>query len=82
VHRPEELLRDRLAIGRAEDFAAKLSAFADAGVQRVFIWPVADEIRQLERFAAEVRPVVTRRQTPPSMQVVTEQAPRAGGSGR
>jgi probable F420-dependent oxidoreductase len=55
VHRPEALLGDRLAIGPAGEFAAK---FAEAGVQRVFIWPVADEIRQLERFAAEVRPLV------------------------
>ena len=31
---------------------------AEAGVQRVFIWPVADELRQLERFANEVRPFV------------------------
>ena len=29
-----------------------------AGVQRVFIWPVADEVHQLERFWNEVRPLV------------------------
>ena len=39
-------------------FAQKLTAFARAGVQRVFIWPVADEVRQLERFWNEVRPLV------------------------
>jgi len=27
-------------------------------VQRVFIWPVADEAHQLERFWNEVRPLV------------------------
>jgi hypothetical protein len=27
-------------------------------VQRVFIWPVADEVNQLERFWNEVRPLV------------------------
>jgi alkanesulfonate monooxygenase SsuD/methylene tetrahydromethanopterin reductase-like flavin-dependent oxidoreductase (luciferase family) len=61
VHRPEEVLRARLPIGPAELFAEKLSAFARAGVQRVFIWPVADEVRQLERFWNEVRPLVASR---------------------
>ena len=59
VHRPEDVLRERLPIGPAELFAEKLSAFARAGVQRVFIWPVADEARQLERFCDEVRPAVS-----------------------
>jgi hypothetical protein len=59
VHRPEDVLRDRLPIGPPGVFAEKLSAFAQAGVQRVFIWPVADEIHQLERFWNEVRPLVT-----------------------
>jgi alkanesulfonate monooxygenase SsuD/methylene tetrahydromethanopterin reductase-like flavin-dependent oxidoreductase (luciferase family) len=58
VHRPEEMLRERLPIGPPELFAEKLVAFAKAGVQRVFIWPVADELHQLERFWNEVRPLV------------------------
>jgi probable F420-dependent oxidoreductase len=58
VHRPEQMLRERLPIGPPELFAEKLTAFAKAGVQRVFIWPVADEVRQLERFWNEVRPLV------------------------
>ncbi len=58
VHRPEAMLRERLPIGPPELFAEKLSAFAKAGVQRVFIWPVADEANQLERFWNEVRPLV------------------------
>jgi alkanesulfonate monooxygenase SsuD/methylene tetrahydromethanopterin reductase-like flavin-dependent oxidoreductase (luciferase family) len=56
VHRPEEMLRDRLPIGSAEAFAEKLAAFRDAGVQRVFIWPVRDERRQLELIAEQVVP--------------------------
>jgi len=52
------MLRERLPIGPPELFAEKLTAFANAGVQRVFIWPVADEVRQLERFWNEVRPLV------------------------
>ncbi len=59
VHRPEDMLRERLPIGPPELFAEKLTAFAKAGVQRVFIWPVADEVHQLERFWNEVRPLVT-----------------------
>ena len=58
IHRPEELLRERLPVGPAEMFAEKLSDFARAGVQRVFVWPVVDEAHQLERFWQEVRPAV------------------------
>jgi alkanesulfonate monooxygenase SsuD/methylene tetrahydromethanopterin reductase-like flavin-dependent oxidoreductase (luciferase family) len=58
VHRPLDMLRERLPIGPPELFAEKLTAFAKAGVQRVLIWPVADEIHQLERFSSDVRPLV------------------------
>jgi alkanesulfonate monooxygenase SsuD/methylene tetrahydromethanopterin reductase-like flavin-dependent oxidoreductase (luciferase family) len=58
INRPEDVLRSRLPVGPAERFAEKLSEFARAGVQRVFIWPVVDEAHQLERFWAEVRPLV------------------------
>jgi alkanesulfonate monooxygenase SsuD/methylene tetrahydromethanopterin reductase-like flavin-dependent oxidoreductase (luciferase family) len=61
IHRPEEVLRERLPVGSAESFAEKLAAFADAGVQRVFVWPVADEARQLELFWTTVRPAVAKR---------------------
>lgn len=58
VHRPEEMLRERLPIGPPKLFAEKLNAFANAGVQRVYIWPVADEVEQLRRFWNDVRPLV------------------------
>lgn len=58
VHRPEETLRERLPVGPAELFAEKLSAFAHAGAQRVFVWPVADEVHQLELFWETVRPAI------------------------
>ena len=58
VHRPEEVLRERLPIGSPGRFAEKVRAFAAAGVQEVFIWPVADEVEQLHRFAAQVRPLL------------------------
>ena len=58
IHRPAEMLRERLPVGPAELFAEKLSAYAQAGVQRVFIWPVADEAHQLELFWDTVRPAI------------------------
>jgi alkanesulfonate monooxygenase SsuD/methylene tetrahydromethanopterin reductase-like flavin-dependent oxidoreductase (luciferase family) len=58
IHRPEDVLRERLPVGPAELFAERLSAFAGAGVQRVFIWPVADEERQLALFCDKVRPAI------------------------
>ena len=58
IHRPEDILRERLPVGPGELFAEKLSDFARAGAQRVFIWPVADEIRQLELFCEKVRPAL------------------------
>jgi len=60
IDRPQEMLRERLAIGPAEDFVEKLIAYRDAGVQRVFIWPVGDEVRQLELFKERVAPQVMR----------------------
>jgi alkanesulfonate monooxygenase SsuD/methylene tetrahydromethanopterin reductase-like flavin-dependent oxidoreductase (luciferase family) len=56
VHRPVDELRERLPFGSADVVADKLNAFRDAGVKRVFLWPVADELEQLSRFAAEVIP--------------------------
>ena len=43
---------------RAEAVAEKLAAFRDAGVQRVFLWPVVDEVEQLRRFSEEVMPLL------------------------
>jgi alkanesulfonate monooxygenase SsuD/methylene tetrahydromethanopterin reductase-like flavin-dependent oxidoreductase (luciferase family) len=58
IHRPEDELRERLPIGSAAAFAEQLAAFRDAGVQRVLLWPVAHERRQLELFADTVRPLL------------------------
>ena len=54
LHRPVEQLRERLAFGSAEAVVEKLVPFRDAGVQLMFLWPVADEIEQLHRFRDEV----------------------------
>jgi alkanesulfonate monooxygenase SsuD/methylene tetrahydromethanopterin reductase-like flavin-dependent oxidoreductase (luciferase family) len=58
IHRPEPVLRERLPVGPASAFAEKLVAFRDAGVQQVLVWPVADEVRQLELFREHVWPAV------------------------
>jgi hypothetical protein len=58
IHRPPDVLRERLPIGPAERFAEKLADFARAGVQRVFVWPVTDEVHQLELFCDQVRPAI------------------------
>ena len=59
INRPEDILRERLPVGPAAAFADKLCAFRDAGVQQVLIWPVTDEVRQLELFCEHVLPLVT-----------------------
>ncbi len=58
IHRPEDVLRERLAIGPAGAFAEKLHAFREAGVQQVLVWPVLDEVRQLEAFRERVVPLL------------------------
>ncbi|MDQ1423180.1 MAG: hypothetical protein QOD72_678 [Acidimicrobiaceae bacterium] len=68
IHRPEGMLRERLPVGPAELFAEQLSAFADAGVQQVFVWPVADEAHQLELFWKTVRPAIAAEETAGSSQ--------------
>lgn len=55
--RPVAALRAlSLPIGPADVCARNLRAFARAGAQRVFIWPLGDPLRQLELFAEKVAP--------------------------
>jgi alkanesulfonate monooxygenase SsuD/methylene tetrahydromethanopterin reductase-like flavin-dependent oxidoreductase (luciferase family) len=59
LKRPVEALRElALPIGSAEDCAERLSAFREAGAERIFVWPLADELDQLERFREHVVPRV------------------------
>jgi alkanesulfonate monooxygenase SsuD/methylene tetrahydromethanopterin reductase-like flavin-dependent oxidoreductase (luciferase family) len=48
LRRDPETLR-HLPIGSAEECAERLSAYAAAGAQRCFLWPLTGERRQLER---------------------------------
>ncbi|HEX6712205.1 MAG TPA: LLM class flavin-dependent oxidoreductase [Thermoleophilaceae bacterium] len=43
-----------LPIGSAGQCAERMRAWADAGVQRAFVWPLADSVRQIELFAERV----------------------------
>jgi len=47
-----------LPIGPAEVCAERLAAFADAGAQRLFVWPLCDEVRQIELFRGRVVPML------------------------
>lgn len=54
---PDDLGR-HLMIGSPEDCAERLSAYAAAGAQRVFIWPLAHAVSQLSTFMERVVPLV------------------------
>jgi len=58
LNRPVEQLRAILPIGSAEECAEKLLAYARAGAQRVFLWPLRDELAQLEVFRERVVPLL------------------------
>jgi alkanesulfonate monooxygenase SsuD/methylene tetrahydromethanopterin reductase-like flavin-dependent oxidoreductase (luciferase family) len=60
LNRPVDQLRERLLVGSPEVCAEKLAAYKAAGVQRVFIWPIKDEIEQLRIFKEKVSPLVDR----------------------
>jgi alkanesulfonate monooxygenase SsuD/methylene tetrahydromethanopterin reductase-like flavin-dependent oxidoreductase (luciferase family) len=50
----EALGAQGLLIGSPEECAERVRAYEAAGVQRMFLWPLADERRQLERFRTDV----------------------------
>jgi alkanesulfonate monooxygenase SsuD/methylene tetrahydromethanopterin reductase-like flavin-dependent oxidoreductase (luciferase family) len=59
LKRPVEELRGySLPIGPAELCAERLSEFARAGAERIFLWPLGDELAQLEDFRERVAPSV------------------------
>lgn len=59
LRRPVEALRAlSLPIGPAELCAERLSRFAGAGARRIFLWPLGDDLAQLELFRERVAPSV------------------------
>jgi alkanesulfonate monooxygenase SsuD/methylene tetrahydromethanopterin reductase-like flavin-dependent oxidoreductase (luciferase family) len=59
LKRDPDLLRDQVCIGPAERCAELLSRYARAGCERVHLWPLGDEPRQLELAATAVLPAVS-----------------------
>ena len=47
-------LRDQVCVGPPDHCADLLARYADAGCQRVYLWPLGDEARQLELIATGV----------------------------
>jgi alkanesulfonate monooxygenase SsuD/methylene tetrahydromethanopterin reductase-like flavin-dependent oxidoreductase (luciferase family) len=64
LKRDPEQLRGQVCVGSAEWCAELLSRYATAGCQRVYLWPLGDEPRQLELVAAEVAPRIEARAQP------------------
>lgn len=58
LRRDADELRGQVCIGSAEHCAALLSRYAEAGCERVYLWPLGRERRQIELLASEVAPRV------------------------
>ena len=58
LNRDPDELRGQVCVGPAEHCAELLSRYAQAGCRRVYLWPLGDEQRQLERVASEVAPLI------------------------
>ena len=58
LRRDPDALRDQLCIGPAAQCAELLSGYAQAGCERVYLWPLGDEPQQIEIAAASVLPAV------------------------
>jgi alkanesulfonate monooxygenase SsuD/methylene tetrahydromethanopterin reductase-like flavin-dependent oxidoreductase (luciferase family) len=56
--RDPEALRERVCVGSAEQCAELLTRYARAGCERVHLWPLGDEPRQIELAASAVIPAV------------------------
>jgi probable F420-dependent oxidoreductase len=58
LNRPVTELKERLPIGSAKDCAKKLAAYQKVGVQRIYLWPLADEVEQIKIFMGDVVPLM------------------------
>jgi alkanesulfonate monooxygenase SsuD/methylene tetrahydromethanopterin reductase-like flavin-dependent oxidoreductase (luciferase family) len=58
VNRPPDSLLGQVLIGPPDECAAVLRAFAAAGIEQVFVWPLADAEHQLERVMRDVVPLL------------------------
>ncbi len=61
LNKSAEVLRSlALPIGPAEVCAERLAAFVRAGARRIFVWPLGEEVAQLELFWERVVPLIPR----------------------
>ena len=59
LNRPADDLHARgLPIGSAEQCAERITGYARAGAQRIFLWPLGDEVEQLATFRSRVMPLL------------------------
>lgn len=58
LRRPVADLRQQVLVGPVDHCVEILRAYADAGIDTVFVWPLADPEKQLERLIRDVAPLV------------------------
>jgi len=58
LRRDPAALRDQVCVGPPESCAELLSRYAHAGCERVHLWPLGDEPRQIELASSKVLPAV------------------------
>jgi alkanesulfonate monooxygenase SsuD/methylene tetrahydromethanopterin reductase-like flavin-dependent oxidoreductase (luciferase family) len=58
LNRTPDQLRERLLICSVAEAVDKLNRYREAGLQMVYLWPIADEPEQVELFAHDVIPFV------------------------
>jgi alkanesulfonate monooxygenase SsuD/methylene tetrahydromethanopterin reductase-like flavin-dependent oxidoreductase (luciferase family) len=56
LRRDPDELRTQVCVGPAEHCAELLASYAEAGCERVYLWPLGDEPRQLELITEAVAP--------------------------
>jgi len=61
LNRDPRELADQVCVGPAEHCAELLSNYADAGCQRIYLWPLDDEQQQLELIAHHIAPQIAAR---------------------
>lgn len=58
LQRDPEELRGQVCVGPAEHCAELLARYAESGCERVYLWPLGDERRQLELIAERIAPAI------------------------
>jgi alkanesulfonate monooxygenase SsuD/methylene tetrahydromethanopterin reductase-like flavin-dependent oxidoreductase (luciferase family) len=56
LNRPVEALEGMLLVGPESRIADKVAEYQAAGVEELVLWPIVDEVAQLERFAERIAP--------------------------